>query len=258
MSHHQQILLGMGENIVVGDSADFDGTNDFMSRGADLTGNADGKTGILSLWIRFDGAADGTGFREIFDSTWTLGVAEDRFRLQTPVSNVLQVVGLRSTGAATLQLSTVSTFPGADTTWFHFLSSWDVATAGAHNLYLNDVSDKTVDVFANNTIKYTAADWSVGSTPVSGGSKLNGCLAEFYFAPNQFLDFSVTANRRKFISASGKPVFLGADGALPTGTAPLIYLHLGRGETASNFATNRATGGNFSITGALTTGSTAP
>eukprot|EP00951_Prasinocladus_malaysianus_P002741 scaffold19422_cov43-Prasinocladus_malaysianus.AAC.1 len=48
-------------------------------------------------------------------------------------------------------------------------------------------------------------------------------MAEFY-ATREFLDMSVEANRRKFVSASGAPVLLGVDGSLPTGNAPDIYL----------------------------------
>ena len=88
--------------------------------------------------------------------------------------------------------------------------------------------------------------------------KLKGFFAEVSFAFGQSLDFSIVSNRRKFLSAGGKPVFLGADGSLPTGTAPIIYQHLDDGEAVANFATNRGTGGDFTITGTLDTGSTSP
>lgn len=38
----------------------------------------------------------------------------------------------------------------------------------------------------------------------------------------------------------------------------IIYFHLDPAEAPADFATNRGTGGNFSITGALTAGSTSP
>ena len=80
-------------------------------------------------------------------------------------------------------------------------------------------------------------------------SAFNGALAEVYFAPGQYLYFSIASNRRKFISRTGKPVHLGTTGMLPTGTAPLVYHHLDDAEAVANFATNRGTGGNFTITG---------
>lgn len=85
-------------------------------------------------------------------------------------------------------------------------------------------------------------------------SPLTGNVADFWFAPGQFIDFSIEANRRKFIGADGKPVDLGSDGSAPTGAAPTIFLS---GDDAG-FATNRGTGGAFTLTGALTNASTSP
>jgi hypothetical protein len=50
------LLLGSGGTpFIAVDAADFDGTNDYMSRGAALTGLSSGKSGIVSLWFRIDG-----------------------------------------------------------------------------------------------------------------------------------------------------------------------------------------------------------
>ena len=66
------------------------------------------------------------------------------------------------------------------------------------------------------------------------------------------MDLSVTANRRKFINASGAPRYLGASGELPLGAAPDIYCKVPTGAAdATGFATNRGTAGNFTITGTL-------
>jgi hypothetical protein len=129
--------------------------------------------------------------------------------------------------------------------------------ATANHLYINDVDDENVLTFTDDTLDYTGGDWSVGARP-SGNLKFDGCLSEFYFAPGQYLDFSLVANRRKFISPTGKPVQLGLTGSLPTGTAPLMYHHLDDGEAVANFATNRGTGGNFTITGTLDTAASSP
>jgi hypothetical protein len=83
-------------------------------------------------------------------------------------------------------------------------------------------------------------------------------MAELYFAPGQYLDFSTESNRRKFITAIGTPMDLGSDGSAPTGTAPLVYQRLAAGETVANFATNRGTSDDFSIIGTLVTGSSSP
>src|SRR3990167_2984085 len=52
---HAALLAGYANPMIVCDSADFDGTNDWVSRGAGLTGAADSKTGIFSAWVRIDG-----------------------------------------------------------------------------------------------------------------------------------------------------------------------------------------------------------
>jgi hypothetical protein len=83
---------------------------------------------------------------------------------------------------------------------------------------------------------------------------VSGAFADFWFAPGQFIDFSIEANRRKFIDASGKPVYLGTNGEAPTGTAPAVLLSGG----ASSFATNKGTGGAFTLTGSLADASTSP
>jgi len=124
-------------------------------------------------------------------------------------------------------------------------------------IYINDVDDAQYTAYQDLAADLTLADWSIGALP-DGTAKVNACFAEVYFAPAQYLDLSVVANRRKFISASGRPVYLGADGSRPTGTAPIMYQRLADGAAASTFATNLGTGGDFTITGTLTTGSTSP
>lgn len=236
----------VGHRIV--DAADFDGTNDRMARGADLSGVVDGKSGIFSCWYRVDGG-DGTQ-RELF-----LNVGA-QFRVEHTTGNLIMIRGTNAAVAEILNMRTSA--KTASASWLHILASWDLATAGSGRLYVNDVSDKNEVTYTNDTIKYTTGDWGVGGLTVGAGSDTNGCLAEMYFAPGQYMDFSNVFYRRKFISSSGKPVHLGTNGALPNGTAPLVYLHLDDGEAVANFATNRGTGGNFTITGTLDTGSSSP
>ena len=237
------------------DAVDFDGSNDYMTRGAGLTGAADSKSGILSFWVRIDGG-DGT-LQRIICTTNALGggSAALQFRVAKTAGNVMQVVAADAGGTVgTMVFSTVDTFL-ASATWRHVLAAWDVST-GTMQLYVDDADSVTGASSTNTTHDYTGADAGIGANP-DGTSKLNGCLAELYFAPGQYLDISIEANRRKFIKADGTPAPLG-DGSVPTGVAPLIYQRLRKGEAASNFATNRGTGGNFTITGALDVASTSP
>lgn len=86
------------------------------------------------------------------------------------------------------------------------------------------------------------------------GAGIKMDVADFWCAPSQFIDFTIEANRRKFIDAAGKPVDLGADGSTPTGTAPAIFFS---GDHAT-FGTNKGTGGSFTLTGTLTDATTSP
>jgi hypothetical protein len=86
------------------------------------------------------------------------------------------------------------------------------------------------------------------------GTKNSLDVADFYSAPGQFLDLSIEANRHKFISASGKPVDLGSDCSNPTGTGPAICFS----GDSTGFATNKGTGGAFTLIGALMDASTSP
>lgn len=246
---------GSSSSDIVVDAADFDSLNDYMIRGAGLTGAVDSKKGIISFWFRLDGG-DGITQRLVYGTT-TLGGTTPHFHVERTSLNKITMRGVATgIGSIIFEVITTSTY-SAGATWNHFLASWDMSDPAARSLYVNDISDLSVITFIDGTIDYTLADWAIGAAP-SGGLKLNGCLAEVYFAADQYLDFSVISNRRKFISSNGKPVYLGADGSLPTGVAPLIYQHLDNGEAVANFATNRGTGGNFTITGTLDTASTSP
>lgn len=232
------------------DSADFDGTNDYLLFTGTPAGIADGKLGILSCWVRLDG---GDGAAQVLITN-----NNALFSVQRGSDDLFHVFGARVGGGGdALSLATINTYV-AGATWLHILASWNMGVAGSGRLYVNDMSDKNEVAFTDEEIDYaTTLNWAVGGL-IAGSAKVNACLAEFYFAAGQYLDFSLVSNRRKFISASGKPVHLGATGSLPTGTAPQIYFHLDDAEASANFATNRGTGGDFAVTGTLTAGSTSP
>lgn len=230
-------VLGVGPDAVTGPIAlDFDGANDWLDTNADLIGLSDGKEGIFSAWVRLDGQDD-TLFRLIFNNI-------NRFRVNRLTTNKFQVAGSNAAAATILDFSTVETYE-ISSTWLHLLTSWDLANDASH-FYVNDVADHAKTTRTNDDIDYTGANWAIGAN-TSGTANFDGAMAEVYFAA-EFLDFSVEANRRKFIDASGDPVYLGATGQLPTGTAPLIYLP-NRVLTAG---INAGSGGNFTDTGTFT------
>lgn len=245
MSVQQALVAGYNNPLRVVDGADFNGINNDMQLATDLTGITSGKTGILSFWVRFDDVNN----RMIFKA------ATGRFQVEwNSISGSVRILGYTTAAVKILETFTQTGF-SAGSAWYHILCAWDLA-ASTVKLYVNDVSDQQSSPTAtNDTIEYPSAGWVVGT---SSANYIGACFADFYFAANQYLDIALVANRRKFISASGKPVHLGVTGSLPTGTAPSVYFHLDDGEAVANFATNRGTGGNFTITGALATASSSP
>lgn len=239
----------------VGGGADFDGVNDWMTRGAGLTGAADSKLLTFAAWVRAD--AVGTN-RRIFSATNTLGggVGAERCAVNHDTASTFKVVGYNAAGSVILNVGTGGY--GSAGVWLGLIGSFDLADTAKRHLYVNDISDlSVVTTYTNDTMDFTLADWAIGAVP-DGTAKWDGCLAEIWVAPGQYIDLSVADNRRKFIDGRGKPANLGPDGSWPTGTAPLIYHRIRPGETVSNFATNNGTGGNFSITGALSSASDSP
>ena len=66
-------------------------------------------------------------------------------------------------------------------------------------------------------------------------AKMDTDVADIWYAPEQLLNFSSVSNRRKFVDANGKPVFLGANGQRPTGSQPYLFLK----GNASSFPINK-------------------
>lgn len=240
-------LIGFGASAGYATGAsNFDGTNDWGLRGADLTGNADGKKGLVSFWVRFQGG--NAALQRIYDASGTVHniqrSADDTFRF-------FFGSGVR------ISASSTGTYVVASG-WVHVLAAWDLATP-VFRLFINNADDEAGGSTESGAadIDYTLAQHTIGASDGGGASILNADLADFYFNMAETLDISTAANRARFISG-GKPVDLGADGALPTGTAPIIFLRRVPGASADSFLTNKGTGGGFTVTGALTASTTTP
>ncbi len=227
-------------------ASEFDGTNDWLSRSSNLSGIADSKVGLISLWYLSND--DGAPAQTIFEGRFTTGIV---IRLQKTTSDIIDLLIFDPTGVTTLlsldsSAETVKVVDG----WNHILLSWDLNAATSRaELYINNVDVSNIITGPIDTAAdYTSlTDWGVGAGGI-GNNKTNGCLAQVYFNSKETLDLSVTANRRLFISANLKPVDLGSDGSNSTGNTPIIYLD----KTAADFHLNAGTGGDFTQNGALT------
>lgn len=148
-----------------------------------------------------------------------------------------------------------------DSTWVPVFVSWNTNFSAGNkllNLYVGDTDYKqtTDDTAAAFSVFLSSDPWYVGQN-VFNLDTFVGDMAEFWF-DDSYIDFSVEANRRKFMTAGGKPVDVGTDGSTPTGSAPIIYLSVRPGDAAADFCTNRGTGGNFTQNGTLALASTSP
>jgi len=223
---------------VVDDAKYYDGTNDYASRGSDLTGSADGKQGVISFWLKPDSTGTGT-------TEYIQGSSGSRMTIWITVDGKVTITGKNSSATTILDLTS-----NADAIvrgeWNHIMASWDLTLSDSKRaLYVNSQSNLASYVWTNDTIDYTRPDYYMSHA--SGGVlKYKGCTGEVYLNHQEYLDLQLEANRLKFIGADDQPASLGADGSTPTGTAPVVYFPDG------NPAVNAGTGGNFVITGALT------
>jgi hypothetical protein len=236
-------ILPAGVAAYTANAVHFDGTNDYMTRDAALSGISDGKQGAYSLWVKSAGT-DGTLMRLVSSTS-------SKFSLVRAASDRIQVVARNSAGTNLVSWFT-DTADFVAGSWRHILISYDVSVPVLH-IYVDDASNKQASgTLADGTIEYTIGNSAIGAF-TSGVDKFTGDMADLWFSTT-FIDISVESNRRKFISATGKPVDLGSDGSTPTGTAPVVFLS---GATGS-WHTNKGTGGGFTLTGTLDTASSSP
>ena len=232
-------------------AVNFDGTNDWLERGAGLTGAADSKTGIFSCWV--NRSADGVSHQMLVQQE--VG-SNARQGLTIDDANLFKILMYNTIPGVILQVKTANAIVAADG-WTHILAAWDLAVPRV-DIYIDDVEDADTPItLTDDTIDYTRDNAGIGHMWLSsnpGTFKFNGCMADLYFQDGEFLDFTSAPNRRKFIDAGGSPVDLGADGSTPTGTQPLVFLS---GDT-DGWHTNLGSGGGFTETGALTDCASSP
>lgn len=235
-----------GGGLLTVDAVVFDGTNDYLTRGADYTGSADSDSFIFSCWVKFNGGDAGTQYFVVAD-------AGDGYYIRRNTSNKVNISMQNSSSTTLVNIASGTSVVVADG-WVHILIA---KTGTTFYMYINDAADSpTVTTNSAGNTDYTKTTHSMGALN-TGTSKINADVAELYWAPGQYLDISNAANRAKFISG-GKPVDMGSDGSTPTGTAPILYLSVRPGDAASDFVTNRGSGGGMTLTGTLAIAATSP
>ena len=219
------------------DGTDFDGSTEYVSHTSN-TGWANSKLATGSFWIK----RGRTGVTErIISVQRDAGLA---FAVQLNTSNQMvfhgrsQVVGGTNDAIFATMTTTIT-----DTNWHHVLFSFDLANSSNRHIYLDDsAASVTWSTYDNETIVF-ATDGANAMNNYAYAARLNqadvkfqGVLSEIWFNPTTYIDFSITANRRKFRTAGGLPAYLGATGNIPTGTAPIDYLPNGRTQAGTGTA----------------------
>lgn len=167
-----------------------------------------------------------------------------------------------------LELTRTSGALLVDKMWLNVLFSADL-NAGVVQCYLNDVAVTLGSGAADGSSSFnmdlmghSVCIPDVMWTPESDSGKAVGTgqlppvqdMADLWIDVGMAIDFSVQANRRRFINATLKPVDLGTNGELPTGSRPTFFFS----GDAGKFAVNKGTGGPFVVTGSLTNASSSP
>lgn len=220
-------------------SALFDGTSDWLSRGADLTGMTDGDKFTLSVWVRAE-----ANFTLIHFVRNEGGF----FYVRRNTANILEVAGFNSAATQILSLTSGATQLDDDNAWHHVLVSCDLSQAAKSWIYLDGVDVTTRTTHTAGTMDLARGDWGVGARP-DGSDKANALFCELYFT-NEYIDISDSGNRAKFRDGSSKPVELGSNGSTPTGTAAILYLK----SEVPNWESNAGTGGGMTENGTLVDG----
>ena len=223
---------------VTPEGVSFDGTNDYLSRSSDLSGNADGKTFTFSAWFyhTMDSGKDLILYR----------VGSGIFHITIKANNKVMIGAYN--GGDIIDVRTTD-YDVPKNTWNHLLISMDTSVGNTTktHIYLNDVSltgGLTSSTVVNSNIDFTQSTHNVhrysDSTPSRG--------AHLYL-DYTYRDLSNSSNRRLFITEDLKP----ADDQ--ASLSPILYLPLTDADTAGN---NSGTGGDFTVNGTLDTASRGP
>ena len=138
----------------------------------------------------------------------------------------------------------------------HFLAVWDSLDYSKNLMFLNGI-DRSNDssVSEGDTLGYQETTSYFGARrfpPSAVGGWASGCISHFYLNFQEYVDISDDNVLGKFY-CSGRPADLGADGSLPTGNAPDVFLPDG------DFTDNKGTAGDWTLdAGSLTNCSDVP
>ena len=242
---------GRGPNQFNAAYSDLDGSTDYLSRTSALAGVANSK--LVTLCFCFEADA---GF-----------VSGERIIAFRDASNLQIFQVSNQSGKLRIVADSVPNTADALVVELHTIVanrnyvvaiSFDLSDTSKRHAYVNGESVAAVwSTYANLAIAFSSASLiSIGSSQTIAASLYDGRLGNVFF-DTRYIDLSVPANLAKFVTGTGidaKPVDLGANGELPFGTPPLIYLPM----YGNNAGKNYGTGGDFTVNSGPFTGARGP
>lgn len=233
-------------------------SNQYLERTALMSGLSSVKSFTLSFAIK---VISNTG---AYQTVLKLATAGDSLRCGVffDTDGSIFVRAFNSAGTKILDVRT-ATSAYTTGTWYWCGLSVDM-NAGFTNgfrWFLNDTDVKpgAATTFTNDTIDFTnatACRIGIDVTPSTG--PLNAEISDFAFESNLFVDWSITALRRRAVSAAGELQQGDRDGRRVLGRVAMIWA-VGPGSGWIGTVNNGGYGGGLSlVNGPLTNGSTPP
>ncbi|MGI9490253.1 MAG: LamG-like jellyroll fold domain-containing protein [Geminicoccaceae bacterium] len=235
-------LLGPknGGEAYAANSVLFDGTTDYLERGADLTGSVDTNTLTFSVWLNYTTTS---GVNIIH-----LGAAseQDGWRMLSSGSQLL-ISGRNSSNIVVVGFNPAINFN--DGAWHHFMGSFTLSSTSLRHFYIDGANAEppgSWTTYTDDTMDLTRTNHFIGSRD-AGATKYPGDMSDLMIWFGTFVDLSILPNRELFIK-DGKPV--NPDISTASLGTPIIKM---TGPT-DDWHTNKGSGGGFIENGALTDG----
>ena len=222
-----------------GACVEFDGTNDWLTRTSDFSGNADGNSFTFSCWC-FK-AVDGVSLR-VFTNGESSGT--DSGLLVYAGNDDFAFYARDDTDTTILGAHAYSNILKVDV-WTNVLISIDLSSASNRYIYFNDVdvtSSFTFGTYTDDDINFTTTTQSIAKAGGISTQLWQGRLSSL-FLDYTYRDLSVTGNRRLFITADGQPA------ANQASLSPIMFMPL---DDTNAIGKNLGTGGDFTVNGSPT------
>lgn len=186
-----------------------------------------GSTSKLQGTPSFSGSAEGTVAFWVYDSqaTWATPTGADIFNLRNSGTTNMRV-NQATTGLLLLTLagatgSIVGSFSRGR--WHHVLWSYKSGGGGWNKISKDGAAPTDGTDLTSATLGINGSQNQAFICTNNGSvAMFTGDMGYLYINLATAIDITVQANREKFILA-GDPVFLGANGELPTGVTPAFY-----------------------------------